>query len=163
MASAYLSADPVCGHVSYDGVFFPVFKSPTGANTSKLPRTGTRIAEDHRRHVEDARHWRTQLSYSLFDWMTGGIWEGNPATLICNRAAKNVSISHQHTVNDSGQYVDDTGTLKKMLVNDLVFGSHHSGGAQFCFADGSVTFINDEIDFTAFQDMTTIAGDEVNR
>jgi prepilin-type processing-associated H-X9-DG protein len=148
--------------VSYDGVFYPIFKAPIGPNINVLPRTATRISK-----ITDGTSNTLAIgersAYSLFDWMTGGIWEKNPAKLICNRAAKNVSYRINTVLNESGQYVDDTGALKKMPTNDLVFSSLHSGGVQFCFADGSVTFINDDIDFTALQDMTTIAGDEVNR
>jgi prepilin-type processing-associated H-X9-DG protein len=45
----------------------------------------------------------------------------------------------------------------------LYFGSHHPGGAQFCFADGSVQFLDDAIDFTLFQDLSTRNGSEVLR
>jgi prepilin-type processing-associated H-X9-DG protein len=155
-------ADPSCGHVAYDGVFFPVFKAPTGANASKLPRTGTRM-----RKISDGTSKTLAIgersSSSLFDWMTGGVWVGSPASMVCSRSAKNVSFRINTPLNDSGQYTDDTGTLKKMPTNDLPFSSRHSGGAQFCRADGSVAFINEDIDFTTFQDMTTIAGDEVIR
>ncbi len=152
----------VCGHVAFDGMFFPVFKAPLGANRNKLPSGGTRISK-----ITDGTSKTLAIgersSYNLFDWMTGGIWEGTPATMICNRASKNVSFRINTPLNDSGQYTDETGSLKKMLINDLVFSSQHSGGAQFCLADGSATFINDDIDFTVFQDMTTIAGDEISR
>ena len=151
----------VCGHISYDGVFFPVFKSRTAGNTTGLPRGGTRIAE-----ITDGTSKTLAIgerNFNLTDWMTGALWEGSPPTLICNRAAKNVSHRINTRVNNAGQFTDVDGTLKKMLHNDLVFGSNHSGGAQFCFADGSVDMISDEIDFTVFQDMTTIAGEEIIR
>jgi prepilin-type processing-associated H-X9-DG protein len=151
----------VCGHLSYDGIFFPIFKWPTTGTNTPLPRTGTRIAT-----ITDGTSKTLAIgersAYNLFDWMTGGLWESNPPTLICNRPAKNVSYRINTPLNANGQFVDDTGTLKKMLINDLVFGSFHSGGAQFCFADGSVDMISDDIDFTLFQDITTISGDEVN-
>jgi prepilin-type processing-associated H-X9-DG protein len=47
-------------------------------------------------------------------------------------------------------------------MNDLYFGSQHSGGAQFCWADSSVRMISDAIDFTVFGDISTIAGAEVS-
>jgi hypothetical protein len=47
-----------------------------------------------------------------------------------------------------------------MLLNNLPFGSHHPGGAQFACADGSVHFLIDEIDMTEFEALSTIAGDE---
>ena len=35
-------------------------------------------------------------------------------------------------------------------VNDLPFGSFHSGGANFCYGDGSVKFLSDDIDTKLF-------------
>jgi prepilin-type processing-associated H-X9-DG protein len=55
------------------------------------------------------------------------------------------------------------GATKLMLLNNLYFGSFHSGGAQFCFADGSVQMLSNEIDYTLFEDLATIAGQEVTR
>ena len=49
-----------------------------------------------------------------------------------------------------------------MLVNDLPFGSVHPGGAHFARADGGVTFLSDDIDFTVFEALATIAGGEVD-
>ena len=48
-----------------------------------------------------------------------------------------------------------------MLLNDLFFNSDHPGGAQFCYADGSVHFLDEAIDFTLYQDLATKDGDEV--
>ena len=44
--------------------------------------------------------------------------------------------------------------------NDLPFGSYHSGGAQFVFADGHVAFLNDSIGTLVYQALSTIAGNE---
>ena len=44
-----------------------------------------------------------------------------------------------------------------------MYGSRHPGGAQFLFADSSVHFMSESIDFTVYQDMATINGGEVNR
>jgi prepilin-type N-terminal cleavage/methylation domain-containing protein/prepilin-type processing-associated H-X9-DG protein len=41
------------------------------------------------------------------------------------------------------------------------FGSQHPGGALFCFADGHVEFISDDVDFPLYQDMSTIAPGEI--
>ena len=40
------------------------------------------------------------------------------------------------------------------------FGSRHSAGANFCFGDGHVVFIPDNIDMPTYQAMSTIAGGE---
>jgi prepilin-type N-terminal cleavage/methylation domain-containing protein/prepilin-type processing-associated H-X9-DG protein len=40
------------------------------------------------------------------------------------------------------------------------FGSNHAGGALFCFADGHVTFANDDVDSIAYEAAATYAGSE---
>ncbi len=49
-------------------------------------------------------------------------------------------------------------------VNNWMFeapGSEHPGGAQFTMADGSVRFIDENVDTGVFEDMGSMAGDEV--
>jgi prepilin-type processing-associated H-X9-DG protein len=41
-------------------------------------------------------------------------------------------------------------TPKLITVNDLPFGSLHSGGANFCYGDGSVKMLPDDIDIKVF-------------
>lgn len=41
--------------------------------------------------------------------------------------------------------------------NDAPFGSQHVAGAQFCFADGHVDYLTDDIDFTVYQANSTRA------
>jgi prepilin-type N-terminal cleavage/methylation domain-containing protein/prepilin-type processing-associated H-X9-DG protein len=45
--------------------------------------------------------------------------------------------------------------------NRYSFHSKHQNGANFCFADGSVRFINDSIDLTTYRALSTIRGGEV--
>jgi prepilin-type N-terminal cleavage/methylation domain-containing protein/prepilin-type processing-associated H-X9-DG protein len=142
-----------CGDIHTDGVFFP--------------QSRTRIAK-----IEDGTSKTLAIgecSYVFFDWMSGAVWSGTPPTRICSRAAKNVRYRINANLDDPnvGYYKGDPdapdGATKSMLVNDLLFGSDHKGGAQFCFADGSVQMIQDTIDFTLFEDMSTIAGGEINQ
>jgi prepilin-type N-terminal cleavage/methylation domain-containing protein/prepilin-type processing-associated H-X9-DG protein len=148
-----------CGHISYDGVFFPVFKSPTTGASAILPRTGVSIKK-----IRDGTSKSLAVgerTYNVFDWMSGAFWEGSPLKLVCSRAAKNVTYRINTPLDDAGYYLDEDGNCKPMLFNDLVFASYHNGGAFFSFADAHVEFIDDQIDFTLYQDMCTIAGEEV--
>jgi prepilin-type N-terminal cleavage/methylation domain-containing protein/prepilin-type processing-associated H-X9-DG protein len=145
-----------CGDIYFDGFFVPDDKrlglSPTSIakisdGTSKSLAVGER-------------------TYLFTDWMTGAFWSGTPPTMICTEAAKNIVYRINSDVAQIGYYVGDsdapTGGPFKLLLNDLFFGSYHTGGAQFCFADGSVHMISDAIDFNVYQDLATIAGAEVN-
>lgn len=50
-----------------------------------------------------------------------------------------------------------------LLINDLPFGSFHvGGGAHFVRGDGSVEFINENIDISAYKSLCTRAGGETN-
>ncbi len=51
--------------------------------------------------------------------------------------------------------------LSSYRDDELPFGSYHSGGAHFAFADGHVTFINDTIDDYVYKSLSTIAGGEI--
>lgn len=53
------------------------------------------------------------------------------------------------------------GSQSCNLENEVPFGSYHSGGAHFAFADGHVSFINDTINFNLYKALSTIAGGEL--
>ena len=40
------------------------------------------------------------------------------------------------------------------------WGSYHSGGANFCYADGAVSFLPDTTDLTVLQALSTTRGGE---
>jgi len=44
---------------------------------------------------------------------------------------------------------------------DIIFGSNHPGGANFCYGDGSVHFLQESIDVTVYQGMASRNGGEV--
>lgn len=41
------------------------------------------------------------------------------------------------------------------------FRSDHSGGCNFLFADGSVHFLNEDIDMMTYQNLSTMMGDDI--
>jgi prepilin-type processing-associated H-X9-DG protein len=44
--------------------------------------------------------------------------------------------------------------------NRYSFHSQHSGGGNFCFADGTVRFVQDSINITTYRNLATIRGNE---
>lgn len=78
------------------------------------------------------------------DWYT--TWPGMVAE--AEEAFQRVCGSADHTPNHPDTHFDD-------------FSSHHTGGAQFCQADGSVRFISQSIDGGVYRALATIQGGEV--
>ncbi len=65
---------------------------------------------------------------------------------------------HNNALGDRPPVPDSTPRL--ICVNDLPFGSMHSGGANFCFGDGSVKFLPDSLDVNVYLAMGSRNGDE---
>ncbi|HEY4234123.1 MAG TPA: hypothetical protein VGM76_11900 [Lacipirellulaceae bacterium] len=104
--------------------------------------------------------------YFISDWVYGSDWIGTPPIRFCTGSSNNVTYPISGDLNQVGYYVSDTsapaGAPKTMLKNDLLFGSAHPGIALFCNADASVQPMRDSVDFTVFQDLSTIAGGEAS-
>jgi prepilin-type N-terminal cleavage/methylation domain-containing protein/prepilin-type processing-associated H-X9-DG protein len=143
-----------CGDLYTDGVFVPDGKR------LNLPLAPTKIEK-----ITDGTSKTMAVgerTYIFWDWMRGAFWNGLPPNQICTEAAKNVAYPINSDVRVIGYYVADpnappTGPFT-LLLNDLFFGSYHPGGAQFCFADGSVHMLNSDINFSTYQALATIAG-----
>lgn len=65
------------------------------------------------------------------------------------------------TFSDLGQLADCRCSLQRGTHSTSNFRSEHSGGGHFLFADGRVRFINEQIDRTTYQALSTIAGKEL--
>jgi prepilin-type N-terminal cleavage/methylation domain-containing protein/prepilin-type processing-associated H-X9-DG protein len=141
--------DNVCGDIYTNGIFYPDSRTKIAKITDGTSHT-LAVGERY---------------YTFYDWMEGATWTGTPPTRICTDASKNIRWPINANRNVVGYYKGDfdapAGAAKTMLLNDLFFASEHSGGAQFCLADGSVQFIRDAIDFTVYQNLATKADDEV--
>jgi len=48
-----------------------------------------------------------------------------------------------------------------MGLNDVLFGSFHSGGANFAYGDGSVHFLSDDINIDTYLGLASRNGEEV--
>jgi hypothetical protein len=141
--------DMICGDIYTNGIFYPNSRTTASKITDGLSHTlsvGERL-------------------YIFRDWMIGATWNNTPE--ICTEAAKNVRFPINARHEEFGYYKFDKlapeGSKKEMLLNDLFFASNHSGGAHFCLADTSVQFIDETIDFSLFQDLSTRNGEEVLR
>ncbi|WP_261362930.1 DUF1559 domain-containing protein [Rubinisphaera margarita] len=68
-------------------------------------------------------------------------------------AAMYSSKNVQRTINQLPNVY--TGGTATRLFNDVAFSSQHTGGAQFCLADGSVRFLSENISFQTYQGLAT--------
>lgn len=146
--------DFVCGDLDSNGVLFPGSK--------------TRIAQ-----IEDGTSHTLTIGegfYSFRAWMTGATAVKTPTgefRQVCVEAGRQIRYPLNADHGRWGYFVGDDpvppGAQTTMLLNNLPFGSYHPGGANFAFADASVHFLPDDIDFTVYESLATIAGGEVSR
>jgi len=150
-----------CGHVSYDGMFFPVFAAATTGTNTHIPRAGTRLAKISDGTAQTlAIGERTQNVVD--DWMSGAFWDGGPLNQICSRSAKNTTHRINTPLNERTEYYDN-GAWKPMMVNDLVFGSHHPGVFNTAFADGSARYVSADVDPAVWRLVGNRADGELNK
>ena len=141
-----------CGDFETSGIFYPDSKTKISLVTDGTSNT---LAVGERVYIFGNQE----------DWLSGAVKFGDPPSLICSGAMKNIRYPMNPNHYEFGFFVGDfnapPGAPKKMLLNDLPFASEHSSGAHFAFADGSVHYLNDTIDFTVYQALATKAGGEV--
>ena len=146
-------SDGLCNEYYINGIFYP--RSAVGIRDISDGTSNT-LAVGERR-------------YALRGWIRGAWYTGSKdaPTRMCSSSAKNIT----KPINaDLGTWCYETnhcpGIGRTMFFNELFFSSEHPGGAQFTFADGSVHFVNEDIEFRTLQDMairndgSTIAWDE---
>ncbi len=103
-------------------------------------------------------------------WTLGAVWYksgGSPTpSSVCVAAAKHVIWPINALENRRVYYVRDFDApldLRKVLNNELAFGSQHPGGAHFALADGSVHFLDEGLDLTVYRELATRQGEEANQ
>jgi prepilin-type N-terminal cleavage/methylation domain-containing protein/prepilin-type processing-associated H-X9-DG protein len=144
--------DVNCGDVFKSGIFYP--------------DSFTRIAQ-----ITDGTSNTLSVgerNYLFEPWTMGVTRVGLPPTgNMCMGTSHNVIFPINADLDDPdvGYYKFDNlappGAVKKMRLNELPFGSVHPGGAHFGYADGSVHFISDDINFTTYQALVTKDAGEV--
>ncbi|HLA85791.1 MAG TPA: DUF1559 domain-containing protein [Thermoguttaceae bacterium] len=102
-----------------------------------------------------------ERAFELRSWMRGDYYDGTPTrpSVVCSASAKNVT----RPINGKpGRWIYDPkfGT-RNILFNDCYFGSEHPGGANFARVDGSVSFLEETIDFALLKALATRDGGEV--
>lgn len=131
------STSTVWGGVATDGVVYP----------------GSNIAS---KDVTDGLSKTVLLgerNYVLHSWLNGMAW--TPPSRLLGYSSKNlvIPLNASHTV--YGYWYSDglapSGGPYSMAGNDLMFGSEHAGGANFCLGDGSVRFLTDDTGLSELQ------------
>lgn len=142
-----------CGVAATDGVLFlrsRVSTADVSDGTSNTLAVGERTVFDRTEH-----------------WTLGAVWYrtgGSPTpSSVCLAAAKHIVWPINALESRRVFYVRDAtapAELRKVLKNELAFGSQHIGGAHFAYADGSVHFLSEDVDLALYRELATRAGEE---
>lgn len=138
-----------CGSYFTDGLLFP---------DSAITEAHVKDGCSHSMAIAE------RVYFARNSWLYGSAWTESPAKRTCVYSSKNIVWPLNSQGSRVGYFVSDPEVdppLRKVLMNDLMFGSDHPGGAYFQFVDGSVHFLDDAIDFTIYQNLATIAGGEI--
>lgn len=145
--------ETVCGIVATDGVLHLRSSVSAGDITDGLSNTLV---------VGERSLYNTDELWSL-----GAVWHRAAGTTtprsVCVAAAKHVVWPINSMESRRVYYVNDPAApleLRKVLNNELAFGSLHPGGAHFSFADGSVRLLGESTDLAIYRELATRDGEE---
>ncbi|MCA9028638.1 MAG: DUF1559 domain-containing protein [Planctomycetaceae bacterium] len=149
---------PLCGDYDTDGLFVPLQRRKI---SHILDGTSNTIAMG-------------EQVYQKRSWWKGAYHVVNTETQVCLYVTKNMRYPINSVPNETPDPENTSTTVKwyvadfeaghtprATLFNDIWLGSRHTGGAFFLLADGSVRFINENINFDLYQDLGTLSGGEV--
>jgi prepilin-type N-terminal cleavage/methylation domain-containing protein/prepilin-type processing-associated H-X9-DG protein len=89
---------------------------------------------------------------------TGWSWGSaclKPACVDTNQSYGRDTRNTKYALNTRLAFIADD------MDNDLPFGSNHTGGAQFLYADGHIGYVPNSIDITTYRNLSTYGGGEV--
>jgi prepilin-type processing-associated H-X9-DG protein len=173
------NGDGFFGPNNYDGLLimdWPVKLKQATDGTSKTLLIGERFYQIRAWMI--GAYWKVPLNADGTE--SGGRRPGIPtsqsaegpqprvAWFACKNLNDRWPINHDPMVNayqDHNNALGDRPTIttdnpKQIAVNDLPFGSRHSGGANFAYGDGSVKFLPDDLDSKVFLALGSRNGDE---
>jgi prepilin-type N-terminal cleavage/methylation domain-containing protein len=135
------------GDMPRNGIFGWDFACGMNAITDGLSQT---LALGEFLHADDdPRSYDREPPGSVRPWIFGGNWVGP-------RGSYTFKVVDQWPINQDVERV-----MGGVPFNHLPFGSEHPGGAQFCLGDGSVRFLPEDVDRTAYRAMATRNGKEI--
>jgi prepilin-type N-terminal cleavage/methylation domain-containing protein/prepilin-type processing-associated H-X9-DG protein len=148
--------EKACGIVATDGVLYL---------RSKVSVTDIGDGSSHTLAVGERSLYNTDEL-----WTLGAVWfkssGSTTPTSVCVAAAKHVVWPINTLESRRVYYVGDFSgppELRKVLNNELAFGSQHPGGAHFAFADGSVHFLDEATDLAVYRELATRLGEETSQ
>ncbi len=143
--------DQECGDIYTDGILYPDSQITQAHIHDGLSNT---LIVGERSYIVSGRSpWTAGVYWIIKDRQIG--------TISTKNVRWPINASHQ-LFGYFNQDPNATPDGKTMLLNDLIFGSDHPGGAQFVAADGSVSFKANDLDLECFRRLATIDGGEVN-
>ena len=154
----------LCGVVNFDGLFFP----------------GSRVALKQIQDGLSNTFLAGERWYQLRAWTAGAFWQVSvlpqppqgPSEGYCMSGLKNIDATIPINANlesvgyYKGHEADDrpgevSADKMTLVYNNLPFGSFHPGGANFSAADGSVSFVAEEIDPQVYAALASKDGGEI--
>ena len=101
--------------------------------------------------VIDASANTDGLAPNLWSWAYGA-----QSSLRCTSEAVNTPSCRTANLSNCGVYHDGNVMVSQFANYNGAFASDHPGGGNFAFADGRVTFVNDNVSLSVYQASSTI-------
>jgi prepilin-type N-terminal cleavage/methylation domain-containing protein/prepilin-type processing-associated H-X9-DG protein len=134
--------DSHCGDYSTDGILYP-------------------WSETKLKEIDDGLSHTLMLGERIYtprSWVKGAWFSGSGPDKVCVCSAKNMAFPLNMNHDEICYEGCPGGT--HIVFNDAYFSSMHPGGVNFVFADGSVQFVNESINFDLLGDLSTMDGKE---